>query len=784
MKPAPAALLPLLLLPSFILAQTPRGATLPIGSRVKIEEQSGPSVEGTLVAWRGDTLLVQPESRADTVRVTAANLKKLRVVESPGLWSYSSASKINFYFSTGMPRPRDFTSMSGDAFERLLVVGTKTELVGVNASTGAVLWSRKDRADINGAAVTIAWGSGFGIISGHDTLEVFDLRTGGKRWDSGSLSVIAARGWLPSPGTDTAIVLLGRTANSPTTLMAVDLATGRVRWRQDSVFTAEPKVFETSGVPYLLGHQSPTTDSDTSFLLYISTDGPIRLDARTGRVLWRGSALRGAKLPLPHDGYASIVQRHGVVFIPSGDSLLALRASDGGSAWPAARKFKNKVFRIVPTKRGLLVRGYEWFDLLDPATGKSLWRTPVETKNSTMDVLRGDTDYVVDDKRLVAIGLGDGTVRSIAEVDFKEHERATGLTVWKSGIILNSWHNLMAVDRQGKVHYQREYPSPKTSFGELVNPLVTDVMRPSTRWAGSHIFFFTGAPDEHSREGFSIVEVDPSDGHEAGRLWFNGRVPSYAIDNEIGETFYRRNDTTLQALPLLDDADLYYAARNGQAGVVSGLIHMGVNPTVAPQDDGWTALHLAAVYGHADVAQLLLARGANATAVTREGWTPALLAWRERHDSLAQLLRGTAPADTTSAGAHAANAWRLARQGRIAEALGELNRGSAVDSTLGLWPAVLRTVCWNGALAGQASAVLAVCDRAVDRTPSDDESYGSAHLSRAVVRALTGNLAGASADLEINGASGDDTDATGRWIAALHEGRNPFSPTVVESMRR
>src|SRR4029077_9168750 len=109
MKPAPVALLPLLLLPSPILAQTPRGATLPIGSRVKIEDQSGPSVEGTLVAWRGDTLLVQPESRSDTVRVTAANLKKLRVVESPGLWSYTSASKINFYFSTGMPRPRDFT---------------------------------------------------------------------------------------------------------------------------------------------------------------------------------------------------------------------------------------------------------------------------------------------------------------------------------------------------------------------------------------------------------------------------------------------------------------------------------------------------------------------------------------------------------------------------------------------------------------------------------------------------------------------------------------------------
>src|SRR5256884_3885196 len=50
-------------------------------------------------------------------------------------------------------------------------------------------------------------------------------------------------------------------------------------------------------------------------------------------------------------------------------------------AWTSPRKFKNKVFRIVPIKQGLLVRGYEWFDLLDPATGKSLWRAPVEIKN-------------------------------------------------------------------------------------------------------------------------------------------------------------------------------------------------------------------------------------------------------------------------------------------------------------------------------------------------------------------------------------------------------------------
>jgi outer membrane protein assembly factor BamB len=775
-------LLPLLLLASPSFAQTPHHVVLPVGARVKIDTESGgPTVEGTIVGWRADTLLVQPQSRADTVRVPPAGLKKIKVMESPALWRYTSPSAINFFFSTSMPRPHELTSLSGDADERLLLVGNKTELAGVNPATGAVMWSRKDLADLKAVSLDIAWNSGFGIVSRRDTMEIFDLRTGLKRWDSGSLSFLTARGWLPSPSADTAVLMLGRTAQSPTTLMAIDIATGRVRWRQESAFTAEPKVFATSGVSYLLGHQSPIADSDTSLILYISTDGPIRLDARTGRVLWRGTALRGAKLPLPTDGYAAIRQQRGVVFIPSGDSLLAFRASDGTSAWTSPRKFKNRVFRIVPTNAGLLVRGYEWFDLLDPTSGKSLWRAPVETKNSTWDVLRGDTDYVADNKRVLAIAIADGTVRTIGTVDFKGDQRPTGLTVWKQGIILNSWHHLLLMDRQGAERYHREYPSPKTSLGELVNPLVTDILRPSTRWAGSHIFFFTGAADEQGREGFSIVEVDPTDGHEAARLWFTGRVPSYAIDDEFGAALYRRNDSTLEALPLLDGADLSYAARNGHAALVEQLLAMGADAAAAG-DDGWTALHLAAFNGQTEVVRVLVAHGADVARPTREGWTPWLLARRERHDSLAHALRGSA--DSTSAAAGAAKGLGLARQGRIAEALAEVTRAAALDSTLGVWPTVWQSMCWNGVLAGQGATVLALCDRAVERTPLDDASSDGVRLSRAIARALTGNLEGAAGDLEADGSSADDGSTRGRWIAALRQGRNPFSPAVLATLRR
>jgi len=258
MKP----LLPLILLAAPLCAQAPRVA-LPVGARVKIDnEAGGQTIEGTVLAWRRDTLLVQPQDRGDTVRVAPDAVKKLRIVESPALWRYTSAGEINFHSSADLPRPRDRTSAAGDAYDRLLLVGTKTELAGVNAVTGAVVWTRKDLADLKGVSLDVAWNTGFAIITRRDTMEIIDLRTGLKRWDSGSLSFLAARGWLPSPAVDTAMLILGRTAGSASTLMAVDVASGKMRWRQDSAFRVGPKVFESGGVSQRTC-QSPCTAFST-----------------------------------------------------------------------------------------------------------------------------------------------------------------------------------------------------------------------------------------------------------------------------------------------------------------------------------------------------------------------------------------------------------------------------------------------------------------------------------------------------------------------------------------
>src|SRR3989442_802327 len=277
-----------------LVAQEPRGVLVPVGALVKAESaQSGKTTEGTVLAWRGDTLVMRAAEGGDTVRIPAAALKKLRIAESPTVWRHTSPSEINFFASVAVPRSGDADRSSGDAFRDALLIAHKTEL-----------------------------------------------------------------------------------------------ATGKVRWRRDHLFGLEPKVFGTGGVSYLFGHQPPLADTDTTFVLYLSADGPIRVHAHTGALVWGTDAFHDAKVPMLRDGYARIARRQGVLFVPSEKRLVALNVSDGHAAWPAPLTFKSQVIRMDVTRHGLLARGDEWLDLLDPATGRSVCRAPATLQNTTRIVPR------------------------------------------------------------------------------------------------------------------------------------------------------------------------------------------------------------------------------------------------------------------------------------------------------------------------------------------------------------------------------------------------------------
>ena len=78
---------------------------------------------------------------------------------------------------------------------------------------------------------------------------------------------------------------------------------------------------------------------------------------------------------------------------------------------------------------------------------------------------------------------------------------------------------------------------------------------------------------------------------------------------------------------------------------------------------------------------------------------------------------------------------------------------------------------------------MTACEQAVALAPDN----GDIRDSRGLARALTGDVAGAIADFQTYVAWTSDEQLRAQrqgWIEALRRGENPFTPEVLEALRR
>ena len=100
---------------------------------------------------------------------------------------------------------------------------------------------------------------------------------------------------------------------------------------------------------------------------------------------------------------------------------------------------------------------------------------------------------------------------------------------------------------------------------------------------------------------------------------------------------------------------------------------------------------------------------------------------------------------------------------------------------------LLNDLCWYGTLSGYASDLKDVCEIAVNLAPEE----GYIVDSRALNRALLGDFDGAALDFQfyvdelIKRGDQESTAVQQRqkWISILEDGRNPFTPAVLESLQ-
>jgi len=159
-------------------------------------------------------------------------------------------------------------------------------------------------------------------------------------------------------------------------------------------------------------------------------------------------------------------------------------------------------------------------------------------------------------------------------------------------------------------------------------------------------------------------------------------------------------------------------------------------------------------------------------------------------DPLAEAARAAAPAIL-------ATGQRYAERGMVARARAAYERAAALDSTLEITANDWGILCWSAIVNAQTADGVQACDLAVERSESSENHRDT----RGLIRALTGDLAGAITDLEAyldwwqrrrpqRGSHGNqfrsvaDLEKLSGWIEALRAGANPITPEEISALRR
>ena len=429
-----------------------------------------------------------------------------------------------------------------------LLVGTKDALVAVDATTGAKLWEQLDLPSL-GWGLYMPCGAKTGFSYRQDRIVAFDLVSGQPRWDATALPPFQEiRGAAAMENLDLLLLFL-RTQSSDRTLAALRLSTGERLWQRHDLFEQPPAFAAHDGVSDIAEFQTFLLSGDTSLIVYVSPDGPINIDLRSGATLWKGEALAGPRVPDVGD-YAAMRLFDSTLIIPRDKGLVGVDARDGHVLWQNTALLPRRATRLATVSANVLVRaGADYVNLLDPATGTSRWPRPLTVRTDGFAYeIAGDRYYLVSHDRFLAADLATGDTTGFAKLRFKESESASQMLRRGDQFIIVSRQNLFCVDAQGALLYQGYYRAPGASFFQLLEGFSALSTFGTASISDRYAYFVTNQPDSAGHKGNSLLRVTLDDGSEAGRIWLHEKAPTYWPDSSRDQILMLADDQTLVAI--------------------------------------------------------------------------------------------------------------------------------------------------------------------------------------------------------------------------------------------
>ena len=367
------------------------------------------------------------------------------------LWTYAPSGAVRFVRA---------------APEGMVVVASEGALSGIDADSGAERWTRPDLGSLARSQVSLVPTPPLLLVhhaarGGRPSrIEAVEVPTGRTRWRSDSLDLPENRGEWIVPDHGLILLLCSSRDEDRWSVAAVDLAGGAVRWTAADWFAHRPRIVSLGarGEAARPGPQPmrpPLLDSDTTMIVDVSADGPVRVDLRDGRVRWRADNSRFGFWQVPGDleFWQPLVLRDGFLFVGNGDDVMALDAANGRFRWRKPASIAGSMRWMEWTPRGLLALGQDRLLLFDPMSGRSVWPRRVSFRPPASCAVRGDSIYLAAEGFLTRVDLASGGWKDMARIRLGKGE-ALDLEVSDGGVRVRSSQGVAGYDLAGRLTYQ------------------------------------------------------------------------------------------------------------------------------------------------------------------------------------------------------------------------------------------------------------------------------------------------------------------------------------------
>ena len=395
---------------------------------------------------------------------------------------------------------------SGGPTSAILVVSSTNGLTALSATTGSAEWTRPDLSGLRDDRIQHMLGYDQLLIE-NDSVFAVSLQDGRTVWSEHELPLSDVRAVHPVPGSNR-LLLTGRDAagNKATTLINSD--SGELDWIRSDHSNRDPEtrrgvrsIAQSDYLPPLL------RDSDTTFISFLTKDGPTRIDLRSGSVVWRTEGLDSDEppvLPAPDrtgDRWAQWELIDDRVYLPYEDRVAVIHIEDGRVLWDKDVGFPVGGFVLLDST--LVLQGWKGRDSnlhlnrVRAADGVSVWDDePDDLKYGLSPVLDGPRMVTVGDGRVWTVDLGTGALAEVAELDLDAGEHAMLLESSEHGFAVISPSNFVSLSREGHIVGTSFFDNDAKKAGRIASMINRVAVVASTITVGRAAWNLRGASPE------------------------------------------------------------------------------------------------------------------------------------------------------------------------------------------------------------------------------------------------------------------------------------------------